>query len=59
MLKLKAGVEMSNLFLRGSVGLEGKINDERMISQTPKIHKLDEVSSCCLADCSKYVRESQ
>ena len=36
---------MSNLFLRGSVGLEGKMNDERMISQIPTVHKLDEVSS--------------
>ena len=35
------------------------MNDERMISQTPTVHKLDEVSSWCLADCSKYVRESQ
>ena len=34
------------------------MNDERMISQTPTVHKLDEVSSWCLADCSKYVRES-
>ena len=35
------------------------MNDERMISQTPRVHKLDEVSSWCLTDCSKYVRESQ
>ena len=37
--------------------LEGKMNDERMISQTSTVHKLDEVSSWCLADCSKYERE--
>ena len=52
-------MKISNLFLRGSVGLEGKMNDERMISQTPMVHKLDEVSSWCLADCLKYVRVSQ
>ena len=50
MLKLK--LKISNLFLRGSIGLEG-----RMISQTPMIHILDEVFSWCLLDCSKYVRE--
>ena len=33
------------------------MNDERMISQIPTVHKLDEFSSWCLADCSKYVRE--
>ena len=38
-------MKISSLFLRGSVGLEAKMNDERMISQTPT----------CLADCSKYV----
>ena len=27
--------------------------------KTPMVHKLDEVSSWYLADCSKYVRESQ
>ena len=52
-------LKISNLFLRGSVGLEEKMNDERMIFQTPTVHKLDEVSSCGFADCSKYVRESQ
>ena len=45
MLKLKQKLKISNLFLRGSIGLEGKMNDERMISQTPTVHKLDEVSS--------------
>ena len=59
MLKLRQELKISNLFLQGSVGLEGKMNDERMISQTPTVHKLGEVSSWCLADCSKYVRESQ
>ena len=59
MLKLKQELKISNLFLRGSVGLEGKMNDKRMISQRPTVHKLDEVSSRCLADCSKYVRDSQ
>ena len=59
MLRLKQELKISNLFLWGSVGLEGKMNDERMISQTATVHKLDEVSSWCLADCSKYVRESQ
>ena len=34
------------------------MTDERMISQTPTVHKLDEVSSRCLADNTKYVRES-
>ena len=51
--------KISNLFHRGSVGLEGKMNDERMISQTPIVHKLDMLPSWCLADCSKYMRESQ
>ena len=59
MLKLKQEFKISHLFLRGSVGLEGKINNEKMISPTPTVHKLDKVSSWCLADCSKYVRESQ
>ena len=59
MLKIKKELKISNLFLWGSIGLEGKMNDERMISQTPTVHKLDEVSSWCLVDCSKYVRESQ
>ena len=59
MLKLKQELRISNFFLRGSVGLERKMNDERMISQTPTVHKLDEISSWCLADCLKYVRESQ
>ena len=45
MLKLKQVLKRSNLFFRRSVGLEGKMNDERMISQTPMVHKLDEVSS--------------
>ena len=44
MLRLKQGSKISNLFLRGSIGLEGKMNDERMISQTPTVHKLDAVS---------------
>ena len=34
MLKLKQELKISNLFLQGSVGLEGKMNDERMIPQT-------------------------
>ena len=59
MLKLKQELKISNLFLRGSVGLEGKMNDERMISQTLMVYKLDEDSSWCLVDYSKYVRESQ
>ena len=59
MLKSRQESKISNLFRRGSVGLEGKMNDKRMISQTPTVHKLDEVSSWCLADCSKNVRESQ
>ena len=59
MLSSKQELKISNLFLWGSVGLEGKMNDERMISLTPAVHKLDEVSSWCLADCLKYVRESQ
>ena len=51
MLKLKAGVwKISNLFFRGSVGLEGKMNDERMISQTLMVHKLGVLSTWCLAD---------
>ena len=58
MLKSKQELKISNLFLRGSVSLEGKMNDERMISQTPMVHKLG-MPSWCLADCSKYVRESQ
>ena len=32
MLKSKQELKISNLFLRGPVGLEGKMNDERMIS---------------------------
>ena len=56
MLKSKQELKISNLFLRRSVGLEGKMNDERMISQTPTVHKLDEVSSRCLVDSSKYMR---
>ena len=59
MRKLWQELKISNLFLRGSIGLKGKRNDERMISQTPTVHKFDEVSSRCLADCLKYVRESQ
>ena len=59
MLKSKQELKISNLFLRGSVGLEGKMNDERLISQTPMVHKLDVLSSPCLSDCSKYVRKSQ
>ncbi len=43
-LKLKQELKLSNLFLQGSVGLEGKMNDERMISQTPMVHKLDVLS---------------
>ena len=58
-LKLKQELKISNLFLRGSVGLEGKMNDKKRISPTSMVHKLGEVSSWCLADCSKYVRESQ
>ena len=58
-LKSKQKLKISNLFLRGSVGLEEKMNDERMISQTPMVHKLDVLSSWCLAVCSKYVREGQ
>ena len=57
MLKLKQELKISTLFLRGSFGLEGKMNDERMISQIPTAHKFDEISSWCLADCSKYERE--
>ena len=45
MLKLKQELKISNLFLGGSVGLEGKMNDERMISQTPMVHKLGVLSS--------------
>ena len=37
-------LKISDLFLRGSVGLEGKMNDERMIFQTPMAHKLDVLS---------------
>ena len=40
MLKPKQELKISNLFPRGPVGLEGKMNDERMISQTPMIHKM-------------------
>ena len=71
MLKSKQELNISNLFPRGSVGLEGKMNDEIMIAQTLMVHKLDVLSSWCLADCSvvreekdglsrsKYMRESQ
>ena len=59
MPKSKQELKLSNLFLGGSVGLEGKMNDERTISQTPMVHKLDEVTSWRLADYSKYVRVSQ
>ena len=45
MLKSKQELKISNLFLRGSVGLEGKMNHKRMISQTPMVHKLDVLSS--------------
>ena len=41
MLKLKQELKISNLFLRGSDGLERKMNNVRMISQTPMVHKLD------------------
>ena len=57
MLKSKHKLKIYNLFLRGAVGLEGKMNDKRMVSQTPMVHKLDVLSSWCFADCSKYVRE--
>ena len=59
MLNLKQELKISNLFLRGSVGLEGNMNDERTISQTPTVHRLDEVTSWYIVDCSKYVIESQ
>ena len=59
MLKLKQELKISNLFVRGSVGLEGKMNDERMISHTLMVHKLDVLSSWCLTDCPKYVKKSQ
>ena len=45
MLKSKQELEISNFFPRGSVGLEEKMNDERMISRTPMVHKLDVLSS--------------
>ena len=45
MLKLKQELKISNLFLRRSVGSEGKMNDERMISQTPTAHKQNERES--------------
>ena len=45
MLKLKQELKISNLFLRESVGLEGKMNDERMISQTSMVHKFGVLSS--------------
>ena len=45
MLKSKQELKISNLFLWGSVGLEGKMNDERVISQTPIAHKLDVLST--------------
>ena len=45
MLQSKQELKISNLFLRGFVGLEGRMNNERMISQTPMVHKLDAVSS--------------
>ena len=44
MLKSKQELKISNLFLLGSVGL-GEMNDKRMISQTPMVHKLDVISS--------------
>ena len=44
MLKSKQELRISNLFLRGSVGLEGKKNDERMLSQTSMVHKLEVLS---------------
>ena len=58
MLKSGQELKISNLFLRGSVGLERKMNDERMISQIPMVHKLDGLSSWCLVDCS-VVREEK
>ena len=44
MLKSKPDLKISNMFLRGSVGSEGKMNDEKMITQTPMVHKLDVLS---------------
>ena len=57
--EVKAGVENIQFVSPRIRFLEGKMNDERMISHTPMVHKLDEVSSWCLADCSKYMKESQ
>ena len=57
MLKSKQEFKISNLFLRGSVGLEGEMNDERMISQTPMAHKLDVLSSKCLVDSLWWERK--
>ena len=45
MLKSKQELKISNLFLRVSVDLEGNMNDGRMISQIPMIHKSDVLSS--------------
>ena len=41
MLKSKRELKISNLFLPGSGGLEGTMDDKRMISRTPMAHKLD------------------
>ena len=57
MLKLKQELKISNLFLL--LDLEGKMNDERMISQAPTVHTLDVLSSWYLVDCWKYVRVSE
>ena len=58
MLKSKQELEIFKSFLRGSLSLEGKMNDERRISKTPMVHKLGERSSWRIADCSKFVGES-
>ena len=54
MLKSKQELKISNLFFRGSVSLEGKMNDKRMISQTPMAHKLDVLS---LVDSLRWERK--
>ena len=57
--EVKTGVENIQFVSPRIPWFRRKMNDERMISQTPTVHKLDEVSSWCLADCSKYERVSE
>ena len=55
MLKSKQELKISKFVSPRICWFRRKDEWWKIISQTPMVHKLDEVSSWCLADCSKYV----